>query len=256
MPSDIFERIENSKPIDFGDIISKSFDLFKRVFSQGIVHSLIVIGVSIPLFLLVYIPLAPLYIEMIQSGGDPYNAERVFEDYGIGIIAIWYVLVFAVSFIMQIVNMSIYGHFYKLLKKEDLGTNENIGGYFDIMKNHFIKLLLLTLATFGIALLAALLCYLPIFYVIIPLHWVFPIFVFNEKLTVNEILKAAFKFGNKNWGVLFGLGFVCHLISSLGMFACYIGIIATISFVYVATYVTYRDSIGFEETDAIQEIES
>jgi len=249
MQPKIFERIENSKSIDFGNVISKSFELYKKVFSQGIIHSLVALGVAIPLLLIVYVPLAPIYIEMLQTGGDPYYAERAFEDYGVIMIVIWYFFVFIMSFILQIVNMSIFGHFYKLLKKEDLGTNEDIGGYFDLLKNHFGKLLLLTLATFGIALLAALLCYLPIFYVIVPLHWLFPIFVFNEKLTVRQIINAAFKFGNKNWGILFGLGFVCHIISSLGAFACYVGLIATLFFSYVATYITYRDSIGFEETD-------
>ena len=143
--------------------------------------------------------------------------------------------------------MSVYGHFMKFLKKEDAGSNEDIGGYFTILKEHFGKLLLLSLASMGIAILATLLCYLPIFYVMVPLHWIFPMFIFNEKLSVSDTIKAAFKFGNKNWGIFFGLGFVCIILASLGAIACYIGMIATMFFTYIATYVTYRDTIGFDE---------
>jgi len=246
MNSDIFKRIEQSKSPDFGDVISKSFDLFKQFFSEGLVHNLVALGVAIPFIILVYVPFIPFYIEMLQNSGDPYYTPTVFEDYGIGIIVGWCLLVFVLSFIMQVVNMSIYGHFLKFLKKNDTGSNEAIGGYFTLLKTHFGKFLLLTLASMGIALLATLLCYLPIFYVMIPLHWLFPILIFNEKLSVGDTVKAAFKYGNKHWGIMFGLGFVASIISSLGIIACYIGIIATMSFTYVATYVTYRDSIGFD----------
>ena len=98
------------------------------------------------------------------------------------------------------------------------------------------------------------LCYLPILYAMVPLHWIFPMFIFNTNLSVSEIIKAAFKFANKNWLVFFGLGFVCLIISGLGVILCYIGIIFTAFFTYIATYVTYRDTIGFDGADEIDEI--
>lgn len=254
MEHPIFKKIENSKPADFGDIFSKSFEMYKENFSEGLMHALISIAVSIPLMLIVYIPLFPMYMEMMQNVGDPYYTPSVLEDYSIAIIIGWYILVFILSFVMQVINMSIYGRFFMVLKKKDFGGHEDVGGYFDIIKQHFGKLILLSLATMGIALLATMLCYVPILYAIVPMHWIFPMFIFNQELSVSDTVKAAFKFANKNWLMFFLLGFVCIIVSALGYVICGIGIILTYFFFYIATYVTYRDCIGFDDVDAISEI--
>ncbi len=212
-------------------------------------HSLVAFAVMIPLILVVYIPIIPLYAEMIQNTGNTAYQPNIFENYSATAIVGYYLLIFIASFIMQAVSMSVYGHFFRFLKKDDLNTDEDIGGYFTLLKDSFGKLLLLSLATIGIGLVAMLFFYLPIFYAIIPLHFIFPFFIFNSNLNVTETVKAAFKFGTKNWGVLFGIGFVCSFLSSLGMIACYVGLFATMFFPYIATYVTYRDTIGFEDAD-------
>lgn len=250
----LMNRIDASKPADFGDILSKSFELYKTFFSQGIVHMLIILVCAIPIMLVIYIPIIPLYIEMIQNAGDPYYQPSFFDDFNIGMIVLWYLLVFVLSFFMQIINMSVLGRFYNVMRIEDLDFQEDAGGYFDLAKTHFGKMLVLSLATIAIAVLAAMLCYLPLFYAIVPLHWIYPMFIFNTKLSVMETIKAAFKFANKNWAVFFGLGFVCSIISGLGVILCYIGVILTAFFSYIATYVTYRDTIGFDEANEIDEI--
>lgn len=250
----LIHKIENAKPIDFGNVISKSFELYKTYFQQGLVHTLITMAVVIPFLIVVYWPLLPGYIDAIQHAGDPYYQPNFFENFSEVMIIGWVFIVFVLSFLVQLLAMSISGHFYLVLRKEDAGVNEAIGGYFELLKTHFGKLLLLTLATTGIALVAALLCYLPIFYVIVPLHWVFPLFVFNPKLSVSEVIKAAFKFANKNWLVFAGLGIICSIMASLGMILCYIGVIFTSFYIYIATYVTYRDSIGFDDEDDISQI--
>ncbi|MDC8003078.1 hypothetical protein POV27_03390 [Aureisphaera galaxeae] len=254
MEHPIFKKIENSKPADFGDIFSKSFEIYKTHFTEGLVHTLISIGVSIPLLLIVYIPVLPLYIEMMQNAGDPYYTPSFLDEYSLPVILGWYLLVFLMSFLMQAINFSIYGHLFKVLKKKDFNTNEDVGGYFDIIKRHFGKMIVLSLASAGIAILATLACYIPLFYVIVPLHWIFPIFIFNEDLGVSDIIKAAFKFANKNWLMFALLGIVCGILGSIGIIGCYIGIIFTYFFPYMATYVTYRDCIGFDDVDEISSI--
>ncbi|MEM7185946.1 MAG: hypothetical protein AAF466_04740 [Bacteroidota bacterium] len=248
MKTTIFEKIENSKSVDFGDILSKSFELYKKVFQEGLMHTLVSLIVVIPFILVIYIPLLPMYIDMIQYGGDPYyyGNEPFFLESPVMMIG-YLLLIFALSILMQVVTMSIYGHFFLALKRADLGTNEDIGGYFDLLKNHFGTILMLTLATLGIALLAALLCYLPILYVMVPLQLILPIFVFNQDLTTGDVIKAAFKLGNKYWGILFGLIIVGGILASLGMLACYIGLVLTAFFTYIVIYYFYKDSIGFDE---------
>ncbi|MEL6812927.1 MAG: hypothetical protein AAFP76_16505 [Bacteroidota bacterium] len=48
MKSDIFQRIENAKQPDFGDVLSESFNLFQKVWVEGFIHLLIAVAVIIP----------------------------------------------------------------------------------------------------------------------------------------------------------------------------------------------------------------
>ncbi|WP_378178747.1 hypothetical protein [Aquimarina sp. SS2-1] len=246
----LFEKIENSKRLDFGEVLSKSFEMYKKVFSIGVVHALIIFALAIPFVLIIYVPLIPSYIGMIQNAGDPYYQPTFLEDFSIIIVVVWILVVFVLSFVMQVLNISIYGHFLKVLKNEDLGIKEETGGYFSIAKNHFGKIILLSLANMGIALLATLACYFPVFYVMVPLQLVIPIFVFNEELSIENIIKAAFKLGNKYWLIFFGLIFVSGIFSALGLIGCYIGVIATLFFSYIVTYYMYKETIGFGNEDA------
>ena len=133
-----------------------------------------------------------MYIEMLQNAGDPYYTPSAFDDYSACFIIGWVILVFIMSFVLQVVSMSITVHFYKVTKNTDMGTNDATGGYFDLLKNNFGKLMMLSLATFGIAILAVLACYLPIFYVMVPLQLVVPILAFNEKLGCVRYYKSSF----------------------------------------------------------------
>lgn len=249
MKTTLIHKIENSKSVDFGDILSKSFELYKKVFMEGLMHTLLALVVIIPFILVVYIPILPMYIDMFQHAGDPYYyGYDPYYDFSPLFWIGYVIVVMLLSFLMQLVTMSIYGHFYYALKRADTGTpEEEIGGYFDLLKDHFGKLLLLTLATFGIALLATLLCYLPLLYVMVPLQLILPIFAFNSELTVSEIIKASFKLGNKYWGILFGLMIVSGILASLGAIACYIGLICTAFFTHIVMYYFYKDCVGFDD---------
>ncbi|MBW1295506.1 hypothetical protein [Aquimarina litoralis] len=242
----LFERIENSKKPEFGDIISKSFELYKKVFSVGMVHALVIFALAIPFVLATYLPLLPFYIDMIQNSGDPYYEPSFLEGYSVIMIIVWVIVIFALSFVMQVLNVSVYGHFLKILKNVDLGLNEETGGYFTIAKKYFGKMILISLANMGIGIVAMLACYFPLFYVMVPLQLVILIFIFNPELSVENIIKAAFKLGNKYWFTFFGLIFVSGIFSALGIIACYIGIIATLFFSYIVMYYMYKDTIGFE----------
>ncbi|MFT5077874.1 MAG: hypothetical protein ACI825_000699 [Planctomycetota bacterium] len=246
MEHKIFKKIAQSSNPDFGDIISKSFDMYKKVISEGILHMLISIAIVIPFMLIVYLPILPEYISMMQNMGDSYNQANVFEDMAPPFLIVWVLVILVMSFVMQVLSVSIFGHFLKFLKNKDLGNNDDIGGYFTIAKEHFGKIIVLSLATTGITLLATIACFLPVFYVMVPLTLITPIFIFNPELSVADMVKASFKLGNKYWGVLFGLFIVSGLMASLGFVACYIGIITTAFFSYIVYYYVYKETIGFD----------
>ena len=89
------------------------------------------------------------------------------------------------------------------------------------------------------------LCYLPIFYVMVPLQLMIVIFAFNDKLSVSDIISISFKLGNKFWLLVFGLIIVSSMIAQLGIIICFIGVFFTAYFAHIPIYYFYKETIGF-----------
>jgi hypothetical protein len=244
MKPSLFDRIERAPRPDFGDILSKSFKLFADVWVESLVHCLITILVVMPIILIVYIPLFPMYAEILTDGSYSGDFEPT-----VAWVAGYILVILAASLIINVFVYAIYAHFFAVLKKKDLGTQEDVGGYFSYLKNNFGKLFVLNLASTGIALLAVALCYLPIFYVMVPLQLVVAVFAFNPEMGVSDLIKASFKLGNKYWLTFFGLIILSSIIAQLGILLCFVGIFATAFFAYIPIYYVYKDCIGFDQQE-------
>lgn len=89
------------------------------------------------------------------------------------------------------------------------------------------------LASFGIAILSAILCYIPLIYTVVPLSYFALIFAFNPELSVGDIVKTSFKLGNKKWLISFGLIIVASLLAQIvGFLLCGIGVLFTTLYTY------------------------
>lgn len=257
MEHPIFKKIENSKKIDFGDVLTQSYNLFLKIWQQGAMHTLIVILFVIPFLILVYVPIIFMSFAA-QRYSDPYYYEYGSDygsamDFSIPFIIIYFVVLFVLILIVQTISLGVNAHFYKVCRIVDMETGEPEGGYFDFFKNGgFVKIFVLSLATFGIAIAAILCCYLPIFYVMVPLQLILPIFTFNPKLSVNEIVKAAFKLGHKHWIYVFGLALIAGNVAQLGILACIVGFIFTACIVYLPIYFFYKNTIGFDDVTSAE----
>lgn len=245
---DIFERITHSAQVDFGEILGDSFSLFGKVWLEAFYHALIAVGVTIPFILLIYVPLFPFYLDILNNDGfyyasEPYSGFTVV--YWIG----YSLLIFVLALVINAITVAIAAHFMKVLWIADTGSDVPARGYLDYLKGNFNKLMILSLASMGIALLATLLCYLPIFYVMVPLQLIVAIFAFNPQLTVSDIIRASFKLGNKYWLILFGLIILSSLIAQLGVILCVVGIFFTAYFVYVPLYLFYKNSVGVDASN-------
>ncbi len=245
MGKDIFQRIERAGKPSFSDILSKSFELFKKVWKEAFYHVLITIAILIPFLIIIYVP---LFAMMGYSG--VYNTYGYYEpfDLPIGLLIVYAIIFFALIFIIQGLSLGIIAHFFKVCKKEDTGSIKETGSYFVFLKGKNLKkVMVLSLATVGISLAAVLLCYLPIFYVMVPLQLFVVIFAFNEDLSVSDIIKASFKMGNKYWLITFGLIILSSLIAQIGIIFCFVGVLFTAFFVHIPIYYLYKDTVGFDD---------
>ncbi len=250
MSNRLFEKIENSGVIDFGDVFNKSIELFQKVWLQGFVHLLISMVIMIPLFFVMYIPIFALAgFAGYESNYGEYGSQ--YEELSIGLMILFIILVFVIAMIATALQFGITAHFYRVCRQVDLGLPES-SKYFMFLKSKYLgKILTIAIATFGIALLATLLCYLPLLYVMVPLQLLGVIFAFNPDVGVSDLIKASFKLGNKIWLIAFGLIFISSMIAQfVGMILCFVGVFFTASFVYMPVYLIYKQTIGFEDEES------
>lgn len=244
---EIQRKIENAKDLDFGDIISQSIDLFKKVWLQGFLTVLIIAIIS---FCITFI------FGLLGLGADQ---STLINNFNLEAFVDYYFSNMLYSIPQTVISSSLsivlIGAFYRICKQKDL--NENVSDdYFYFFKGEYLgKIFLLGLIYSLIAVLAQLLFFIPYIYVFVPLAYFSIIFAHNPDLSVEQIIKLSFSIGNKKWLISFGTLFVLGLLALLGILGCGIGILFTISLIYMPIYIIYKQIIGFDENnDEIQEI--
>jgi len=244
MKNKILQKIETAATPDFGNILSRSFDLFKKVWMESFLHVLVTMLAVIPFIIVIYIPIIPSIISSVKYGAS--ENINPFMDYPAIMVVGYFVLLFILAIIMQGVSISIIAHFFQVCKNKDRGSLNETGGYFAFLKgNNFSKVFMLSLATFGISIAAFLLCFIPVIYVMVPLQLMIVIFAFNDKLSISDIINLSFKLGNKFWLLLFGLIVISSMIAQLGVIFCFVGLFFTAFFTHIPIYYFYKDTIGF-----------
>lgn len=249
----IFAKIINGRSPDFGDTFSKSIELFKKVWVQGFIHVLLNFVVLFPLIVLlnVFLGIAGLSIfgtSSLLQGMDTSESIEAVAATTLPFFTILFMILIGILFsiLSFVVQFAITAHFFKVCKETDLGEPVSTDYFFYLKKRYFKTLSLLGICSFLIGAIAYMLCVLPIIYAIVPLQLFGVIFAFNPEMEVKEIVRAGFTFGNKVWGVTFGLLFVSFILSYIiGIIACGVGLLFTISFVYVPLYYVYKEGIGF-----------
>jgi hypothetical protein len=165
-------------------------------------------------------------------------------------------LAIIVGMLLNTFMMALQAGFFNVIKILDEGKEVAVKDHFVFFKTEYLKkTFVLSLITTGISILAMILCYLPLIYVMVPLSFVLIVFANNPELSVVEIIKASFSLGNKKWLITFGLLFISIILAYIiGVLLCGIGIFFTMSFVYLPLYFVYKQVIGFEDSDEIQQI--
>ncbi len=243
------DKIEQNSPLDFGDIFSKSFDLFKKTWSQGFLFTILSILLIIPAVLIIYIPLFGMITLNDLSG---YGGS---EFPWIAMIPFFLLFILAMIFLNTVIFAMTAG-FFRMIRNLDEDREVATGDLFMYVKGKYLKkAFVLSLATIGISLLAAMLCYLPVFYVMVPLQFMPVIFAFNPEFSPSEVVRSAFKLGTKKWLIGFGLIIISSILSEMvGLLLCGIGIFFTVSFIYLPVYLMYKQTIGFEEDSNTLEV--
>ncbi|MEO6347084.1 MAG: hypothetical protein ABIO60_04155, partial [Aquaticitalea sp.] len=164
---EIKSKIDIARELDFGIIFNLSIELFKKSWLQGFLMQLIAVVISLPLIMLLYVPLITMFISQSENGHLDPNA---FSSFFAG-LSILYIIVFIIGvLIIGGISVGLYAGFFRILKDMDHNRTTATGQLFFFFKKAYLgKIFLLMLTTIAIAIPSALLCYIPLIYVIVPM---------------------------------------------------------------------------------------
>jgi hypothetical protein len=243
-------RVQQAKDLDFGDIFNKSIALFKKVWVQGLIMLLLTMVMMIPIWFVMYLP-------MIGAGFIDLTASEIGSDWSVLLMIPFGILVFVFSLCAMIISFGMRAGFYRICKMKDLNQAGPDDYFYYLKKPYLGKVFKLSLASFGIVILATMLCVFPVIYVSVPIALMYVVFAMNPEMSVSDIIKSSFELGNKKWFITFALMIIAGLLSGIvGMLLCGIGVYITASFSYIPAYYIYKESVGFDDSDELKQIES
>ncbi len=247
------EKINNAKALDFGTIFSASIDLFKKTWLQGFLLQLFTVIIMAPLIIILYVPLITM---LIANAGSDFNETETFSAFFAGFSLLYILFICVGVFVLGAVSVALNAAFFRILKKLDHDEQVSTSDFFYFLKGKYLrKTAVLVIASILISIPAALLCFIPLIYVMVPMSFFAIIFAFNPELSVGDIVRASFKLGHKKWLLTFGLMIVASLLSQIvGVLLCGIGALFTAAFVYHPTYLIYKEVIGFENDNEVETI--
>ncbi|WP_046742937.1 hypothetical protein [Kordia zhangzhouensis] len=250
---ELTKKIDNAPSLDFGDIFNESMELFKKVWLQGFIARLLQVVVGFIIVLISYIPL----FMMLGFFGVTVGAlgEDVAPAAALPMVLLLIVGILLIILISGVASMAISAAFFRICKMKDHDELGNDDYFYYFQKRYYKKMAVLVGASILISIPAALLCYLPLFYVIIPITFFTLFFAFNPEMTANDIISVSFNLGTKKWGITFLsvvlFGIMAYIV---GLILCGIGVLFTMSFAQLPFYLVYKKVIGFDKDYRISTI--
>ena len=217
-----------------GSIISHAFEMYKGVFLYALLTAAIYMVGS--------------WLVQLISGFDSMSLADAIRDSG-GYGKINYLSIpgltsyYAFSGLFGILAAPLYvGLIYitnKFNNKEQIQISDLFIGY----RQNFVNILLYSLLSGVILVIAFSLCIIPGFFVAPLLLLGYPVLLF-ENANVAEALSKSFNVAKENYGTFLGASFLGMLISLAGIIICGIGIIATMYFYVIVMYSAYVAFLG------------
>lgn len=243
--TEIQSKIQNAQHLDFGTILDLCIKMFKEVWLKGFLM-IIIIGL--------FAAVLTFAFSAIGLSPDPY-ATTWFEDFNFYTYYTSNALyTLPQTILISSLTLGMLAGFYKTCKQTDLNDSSSDVLFYFFKGSYINKIFMLGIIYAIIATVAQILFVIPYIYAYVPLSFFAVVFSNNPDLTETEIVKISFNLGTKKWLITFGLIFVTGILGMLGVIACFIGLLFTISIMYLPVYFVYRDVVGFEGDSEIMKI--
>ncbi|MEH1008884.1 hypothetical protein VDP25_14155 [Winogradskyella sp. ECml5-4] len=199
--------IEFRKQRDFSSILSDTFGFIRNEFKPFIKTVVNIAGPAIVVFMIALAAYNYVSGDVLNfsSFGEPsFNSSSVFV---IITTAIFYLISAIAAYILTVASVLFYIKSYVdnkgVVDPTEVKTNVH-KSFWSFLGLSFLK---------GITLfIAALLCFLPVFYAMIPMAIVFSIYVFEPKRSTSDAYSQSFKLVNIDFWTAFGAFLILGII--------------------------------------------
>ena len=226
---------QNQPQKSTSEIISHAFENYKGTFLYAIL--------AMALYFI-----ASMLVQAV-SGFDSqtFSEEIRSADGDFTSIDIWSIpgmkVYYGLSGLLGLVLAPLYVGVIYIANKYNFKEKINFSDLFIGYKQNFLNIVIYSLISSIIFMIAFVLCVLPVFFVMPLLLLGYPILLF-ENASFGEALSKSFNIAKENYGTFLGVSVLSLLISLSGVLLCGIGIIATAPFFLVAMYSAYCAFLG------------
>ncbi|MGA9212938.1 beta-carotene 15,15'-monooxygenase [Kaistella sp.] len=211
-----------------GAIISHAFEIYKGIFLYAIAAIIISSAVS--------------FIVQPVSGFNSADMMEEIKSSGGGFPNLWAIPRFGIysglSGLVSLILAPLYVGVIYIANKYNLQESISFSDLFIGFRQNFLNIVLYSLISSILMVIAAMMCFLPVFFVVPFFLLGYPVLLF-ENASFSEALSKSFSIAKENYGTFLGASFLGLLISVAGIFLCGIGIIFTMLFYLVVMYSTY-----------------
>jgi len=242
---EIQSKIQNAQHLDFGKILNLTINMFKEVWLKGFLMILVLVISAVTL---------TFFFNFIGIGPDPFVVDynEGFNLYSNYTSNAFYSL--PQTILLSSLIIGLLAGFYRICKQLDLNETQSEDLFYYFKGDYIRKIFMLGIIYSLIAVIAQSLYLIPYVYAMVPLSFFAVVFSNNPELTETEIVKLSFSIGTKKWLLTFGLILITGILGMLGIIACGIGLLFTMSIIYLPVYFVYRDVVGFDDDSEIMKI--
>lgn len=228
-----------AKPeVKFGEWIGEGWRMFTSQWKGWVMNSLVYMLICVAPIMVVVIA---FYINIIMQVSTNARSAQPINP---GSILIFYLLFGVVGLLTFFTSAFFTVGMHRSALKQLRGGRVELRDLFsggDVYFRMLGSMLLGALLT----MIGAMLCFFPAYIVAGMIFFTAPLIV-DRKLGVVQAMQTSYELAKRNWLMFTLFAFVVQLLASLGVYACYVGILATLPLLFTITAVAYRDCFGIE----------
>lgn len=218
-----------SSEVKLGEWISEGWRMFVEQWKAWVLHAAVCAVVIV-------IGILPLYIVIFLAGGLAGAAPG--QSFPLILIPVSLIWIFVMAAITSVVTCGMYNCAFKQLQ----GGKIEFGDMFSAMGKAPSVFVASVIVGF-LSMIGILLCVLPAFIVAGLFYFTIPLIVFGD-MGVIEALQASKDLTKQNIWMFTLFAFIVQLLSQVGSYACYVGLLATYPLLFTIAAIAYRDCFG------------